>query len=104
MLFGLKDHGGSAVAVEQCRDDAAVEVAQSVVVLRGRLEGRDDHAVFGVAAQLQTFGVHRSAPEAHQLRVQPLLDAQRLFGALCRSHAAVRRTAWRDRLRLPTLT
>lgn len=49
-IHGLKKYGGGAVAVEERRDDAAVEVTIAIIVLRPRLEGRSDHAIAGVAA------------------------------------------------------
>ena len=79
--------GRRAVAVEDGRDDAAVEEAEAVVVLGPRQEHRAHLAIDRIAAQPQALVVVGTAPEARRPGEQPLLDAD-LVHARTLGHAA----------------
>src|SRR6476660_5634460 len=68
------------MTIQHGRDDASVEVAQSVVVLGPRSKAGDHPTLRGKAAQPKTLRVGRPATEAAQGWKQPLMDAQ-LSGA-----------------------
>ena len=92
--LGLEHDGRGAVAVEDRADDAAVEVAEAVVVLGPRRErGRDAIGTRRRSGSSAAAGpcVGRPAAEAREVRVEPLLDARALVGVGC----AVR--AWGQR-------
>ena len=75
VALGLKHHSRRAVAVQNGRDDASVQIAEAVVMLGPRHERRCHNPIARVAAELQSLRVAWPAAEAAQARIQPFLDA-----------------------------
>ena len=85
-------HRGRAVAVQQGGDDAAVEEAESVVVLGPRPELGPDGSVGRLEAlQLQALRVARPAAEAGGVGEEAVLDARP--GPVRRRHPTIRSQA-----------
>ena len=76
VALGLKHHSRRAVAVQNGRDDASVQIAEAVVMLGPRHERRCHNPIARVAAELQSLRVAWPAAEAAQARIQPFLDAE----------------------------
>ena len=85
-------HRGRAVAVQQGRDDAAVEEAESVVVLGPGLERGPDRSVGGLEAlQLQALRVAGPAAEAGGVGEEAVLDARARSRTTSSSHDQITR-------------
>ena len=69
------------MTVQQRRDDASVEEAETVAVKFGRRPGCGDTIISGVRLDLQTFCVMGSTAEAGALRVILILK-RLLYGVL----------------------
>ncbi len=76
VALGLKHHSRRAVAVQNGRDDASVQIAEAVVMLGPRHERRCHNPIARVAAELQSLRVAWPAAEAGQARIQPFLNAE----------------------------
>jgi hypothetical protein len=64
------------VTVENGGDDAAVDKAESVVVLGTGFELGDGEVAFPVAAEMEAVRVGVAAFQADQVRIQRFLDAE----------------------------